>query len=390
MNTPIGRGQNFIIPSSVGGTDLRSSASYNPRLALKKSATTENVTNYLLNSDSSDPPSTIIKSSQKRFREFGSDERKIISGFLSTPLLVIKTPGNTLKSIRKDLPRSPLQKVTKKSNLGLFFINDSDGSSFLVKETSSIESIKSNETLLIEETIKESSENNSSNVVIPNTSIISSVTSTTSITQTILNSRKEKEHESFQAGVKARFLEERERIETQAAIQTRKIQKLKAGPTSLPVKSTKPLTVPKEFQLGCDERAQLKKLQSKSQSLKPPVTTTTSKVIKPTIVQKFTPTIPKSPLFASKLRAAAKVNNEKKENTMDKENISNIDTKFTASKSALDLRKKLEYRPSNVSIPRSPKLSSIHRNRILNKNSNPNANAHVSNIGSSKIIDNKN
>jgi len=73
---------------------------------------------------------------------------------------------------------------------------------------------------------------------------------------------------------------------------------------------------------------------------------------------------------------------------MDKENISNIDTKFTASKSALDLRKKLEYRPSNVSIPRSPKLSSIHRNRILNKNSNYNANANA-NLNS-KIIDNKN
>jgi hypothetical protein len=343
---------------------------------LKKSATTENVTNYILNSDSSDPPSTIIKSCQKRFREFGSDERKIISGFLSTPLLIIKTPGNTFK----DLPRSPLQKITKKSNLGLF----SEGSSFLVKETSSIESIKFNETLLIEETIKETSEinqiitssnnNNSSNIVIPNTSLTS--ISTCSISQTILNSRKEREHESFQASNKARILEERERIETQAAIQARKIQKLKAGPTSLPVKSTKPLTIPKGFQLGCDERAQLKKLQSKSQTTKQPLTTTAvPKVIKPTISQKFTPTIPKSPLFASKLRAEAKAEKEKEKsrnkdkensvarNTTDNSNIINTASTMTA----LELRKKLEYRPMLSSIN---KTQNQNQNRMLNHNHN--------------------
>jgi hypothetical protein len=366
-----------LIPSSV-----KSSSSYKPRAALKKSATTENVTNYLLNSDSSDPPSTIIKSCQKRFREFGSDERKIISGFLSTPLLIIKTPGNTLK----DLPRSPLQKITRKSNLGLF----SEGSSFLVKETSSIESIKFNETLLIEETMKETSEinqtitssnnNNSSNIVIPNTSL-----TFTSITQTIMNSRKEREHESFQSSIKARILEERQRIETQAALQARKIQKLKAGPTSLPVKSTKPLTIPKGFQLGCDERAQLKKLQSKSQTSKHPVPVTVAvpKVIKPTIAQKFTPTIPKSPLFASKLRAEAKAEKEKeKERSGNKDKENNLETNTTdnsninntaSTKTALELRKKLEYRP--LSIPRSPKFSSINRNqnRILNQKKNINS-----------------
>lgn len=381
MNTPIGRGQTFLIPSPVGGTDLRSSASYNPRAGLKKSATTENITNTLLNSDSSDPPSTIIKSCQKRFREFGSDERKIISGFLSTPLLVIKTPGNTSRLARKDLPRSPLQKVTKKSNLCLF-LNEPEGSSFLVKETSSIESIKSNETIVIEETFKESSgiipsiNSDGSNMIIPNTlisitssttSTLSNTTSAVSITQTNSNSHKEKEHESFQASVKARIREERERIESQAALQARKIQKLKAGPTTLPVKSTKPLTIPKEFQLGCDERAQLKKLQSKSQITKLPSVASNAKVAKPTIVQKFTPTIPKSPLFASKLRAAAKA----KENFDIKENSGN-NTKVKSS--ALDLRKKLEFKPT---APKSPKLSSIYRNRILNdhksdKNNNKN------------------
>ena len=391
MNTPIGRGQTFIIPSSVGGTDLRSSTSYKPRAALKKSATTENVTNCLLNSDSSDPPSTIIRSCQKRFREFGSDERKIISGFLSTPLLVIKTPGTLSKSTRKDLPRSPLQKVTKKSNLGLFF-NNSDESSFLVKETSSIESIKSNETILIEES-SEIVNSSNSNLIIPNTSI-----STVSTSQTILNSRKEKEHESFQASIKARAREERERIEAQAALQARRIQKLKAGPTSLPVKSTKPLTVPMEFQLGCDERAQLKKLQSK-----PPVTKELPKVTKPSVVpkptlsQKFIPTIPKSPLFASKLRAAAKankensiynnVNKENKENSSyNNVNKENNTANTVVSKNALDIRKKLEYRPSSkmatsVSIPKSPKLLSIHRNRILNnENNNNNKNINNSNV----------
>lgn len=379
LNTPIGKGQTFLIPSSV-----KSSSSYKPRAALKKSATTENVTNYLLTSDSSDPPSTIIKSCQKKFKEFGSDERKIISGFLSTPLLVIKTPGNSLK----DLPRSPLQKVTtKKSNLGLF----SEESSFLVRETSSVES--TNETLVIEETLKEQSSNNadsskvintdssnvinaegskvinssntvnadSSNIIIPNTSLTSttSTTSINSITQTILNSRKEREHESFQATVKARILEERERIESQAAFQARKLQKLKAGPTSLPVKSTKPLTVPIGFQLGCDERAQLKKLQSKSQVTKPP--TMALKVIKPTISQKFTPTIPKSPLFASKLRAAAKAEKEK-ENAQEKEKENIMDN---TAKSALDLRKKLEYRP----------VTTINRNRILNTSNASNNNS---------------
>lgn len=378
MNTPIGKGQTFIIPSSVGGTDLRSSASYNPRAALKKSATTENVTNLILNSDSSDPPSTIIKSCQKRYREFGSDERKIISGFLSTPLLVIKSPaGTTEKSGRKDVYRSPLQKVTKISNLGLFS-NDSDGVSFLVKETSSIESIKSNETTI--ESKEESTEiisnssvlvasDGSSNTIIPATSsFVNSSLSTISITQTILNSRKAKEHESFQATVKARIKEERERIETQAALQARKIQKLKAGPTNLPIKSTKPLTVPKEFQLGCDERAQLKKLQSKPQTTKLPTTTTAEipKVTKPSIAQKFTPTIPKSPLFASKLRAAAKTIQKEPVPNTDKENTTNINTDNVSIQTS-DLRRKLEYRPlsevSNVTIPKSPKLSSIFRNR---------------------------
>lgn len=364
MNTPVGRGQTFTIPSSVGGTDIRSSVSYNPRAALKRSATTENITNTLLNSDSSDPPSTIIRSAQKRFREFGSDERKIISGFMSTPLLVIKTPGTVS---RKELPRSPLQKVTKKSNLGLFLNEPNEGASLLVKETSSIDdfgSVKSNETILIEETFKESSKITSSNT---NSSFLkdASYSSYGKGNSSFVNvAKSEKEHENFQAGVKARLLEERERIESQAALQTRKIQKLKAGPTNLPVKSTKPLTVPKGFQLGCDGRAQLKKLQSKPQTIQKPS--------KPPISQKFTPTIPKSPMFASKLRVSTTVKSENDSNTG---NTTNAATNHhNPVNKNIDLRRKLEFQPisklktSNVTIPKSPKLSSIHRNRVLNKN----------------------
>lgn len=375
MNTPVGRGQTFLIPSSVGGTDIRSSASYNPRAALKRSATTENITNSLLHSDSSDPPSTIIRSAQKRFMEFGSDERKIISGFMSTPLLVIKTPGTVS---RKDLPRSPLQKVTKKSNLGLFS-NDSaeEGASLLVKETSSIEdgesvSIKSNETILVEDTFKEpSSTINSSSLSLKNalttSSILSSNSSCTNFNSSFVNvAKSEKEHDNFQASVKARILEERERIESQAALQTRKIQKLKAGPTNLPVKSTKPLTVPKGFQLGCDGRAQLKKLHSKPQTTQLAAT----KVIKSNaVIHKFTPTIPKSPMFASKLRVSTLPKaTENDPNTINNNTANN-------NSNTNDLRRKLEFQPisrvkssSNVTIPKSPKLSSIHKNRVLNKN----------------------
>lgn len=381
MNTPVGRGQNFVIPSSVGG-DIRSSASFNPRVGLKKSATTENITNCLLSDvSSSDPPSTIIRSAQKRFREFGSDERKIISGFMSTPLLVIKTPNNSGKDHHHHLPRSPLQKITKKSNLGLFA---TEGSTLLVGETSSIEeyiSIKSNETICIEETdIICNTDHGNMNVLnshilsstdcsIPNTSVLTNVSLGTTINTSIASIKstlKNKEYETFQAGVKARILEERERIETQAALQARRIQKLKAGPTHLPVKSTKPLTIPKSFQLGCDERAQLKKLQQPKPTNNNPTSTAPvpAKVNKPpiSISHKFVPTIPKSPLFPSKLRAASK-SNELKDNkdTYNNENHKNNSAKI------IDLRRKFEYRPTvnnnNVTIPKSPKLSSIHRNR---------------------------
>ena len=370
MNTPIGRGQTFQIPSSVGPLDFRSSASFQPRAALKKSATAENVANsILMNSDSSDPPSTIIRSAQKKFKEFGSDERKIISGFLSTPLLVIKTPAGGITSLKKDLPRSPLQKVTtKKSKLGLFA---SEGSSLLARETSSMEETLSfmyNETNFIEETFKESALS-STDYSVPNSSILSSMscsglissrpsanTSIKSVAASI------KEHESFQASVNARIHEERERIEVQAAAQAKKLQKIKAGPTILPVKSTKPLTIPKGFHLKCDERAQLKKSNnSHDSSSKAPM-----KVSKPSTAHKFVPTVPKSPLFASKLRAAAKcADTSPKSNIPANKENNNPNTRN-------DLRRKLEFKPMaknslTTTIPQSPKLSSIHRNRLVNK-----------------------
>lgn len=364
MNTPIGKGQTFTIPSSVGG-DIRSSISFKPRAALKKSATTDNVTNsILMHSDSSDPPSTIIKSVQKRFKEFGSDERKIISGFLSTPLLVIKTPGGVrpCSSSKKDLPRSPLQKITTKKS-SLF---QSEGSSLLVRETSSIEeslSLKSNETNFIEETFKESAIS-STDCSVPNTSILN----TSDLVKSANEKEHVKEHENFQASITSRILEERKRIETQAMAQARKLQKIKAGPTNLPVKSTKPLTIPRGFPLKSDERAQLKKSNSISNTKTtiPP----SLKVSKPPIAQKFVPTIPKSPLFASKLRAATKSSNTNTTNnniivTENKENVNASNTN--------DLRRKLEFRPltkPNTTIPKSPKLSSIHRNRPINNSNN--------------------
>lgn len=391
MNTPIGRGQNFVIPSSVGKSSV---VSFKARAGLKKSATTENVTNCLLSSDatSSDPPSTIIRSVQKRFREFGSDERKIISGFMSTPLLVIKTPSNSRKD--KDIPRSPLQKITKKSSSLAQY--STDESSLLVRETSSIEesvNMKSNETLLIEETShNEPIDNEGSNNKDNNTEDRAILSHKNSSILTTTNSKLKNDYENFQANVKARINEERHRIEAQAALQARKIQKLKAGPPHLPTKSTKPLTIPKSFQFGCDQRAQQKKKLFNQSQLKTAVTNvqTSAKVTKPAISQKFVPTIPKSPLFASKLRAASKSkesNNPNNANTTDTINTTNItqnnnsklkennpsdNTNNPTSTAAIsDLRRKFEFRPmvNNFTIPKSPKLSSIHRNRsTINKN----------------------
>lgn len=392
MNTPIGRGQNFTIPSSVTGLDLQSSLSMKPRGAtLKKSATTENITNsILMNSDSSDPPSTIIRSVQKRYKEFGSDERKIICGFLSTPLLVIKTPSrkgfqssnsSASPATKKDrLPRSPLQMVTtkKSSNLGLF---GTEGTSLLARETSSVEesliNFKSSETNLIEETSSGlSSALSSTDCSVPNSSIFNSLNSSIDKGSSLLaNSRFNslKDHQIFEESNKARILLERERIEAQAAAQSKKIQKLKAGPTNLPIKSTKPLTVPRGFQLKTDERALLKKSHANQISVNDQVSKF-NKILKP---HKFVPTIPKSPLFASKLRALNANNNES--STVKDENVQNPNI-------TNELRRKLEFKPitktkstntttttattttTNATVPKSPKLSAIHRNRSINKN----------------------
>ena len=368
MNTPVGRGQTFIIPSSVGSV-----VALKPRSGLKKSATTENVTNCLL-SDSSSTPSTIIKSNQNRFREFGSDERKIISGFMSTPLLVIKTPNSNRN---KDLPRSPLQKVTKRSKYDLLIKERAETSetaiitTSVINESNGIEgglgaSVLSSTDCSVPNTsvlsnMALSSNSNSISISYYNSSIISSSAST------VKNKVREQEHESFQAGIKARIIEERERIESQAAIQTRKIQKLKAGPRHLPTKSTKPLTIPKSFNFGCHERAKLKKLnhQTKTQTQLPSNASSVQVKVDTNKFQKFKPTIPKSPLFASKppIKSNKLVSTE---NKLD----SSQPIQDKPSSSQLLLRRKLEYRPipirnitSNVTIPKSPKLSSIHRNR---------------------------
>ena len=411
MNTPIGRGQNFLVPSSVGA-DIRSSSSFTfnsysyPQRQKKKSEVTENVSGVsgssycFLNSVSgggsdscSDPPATILKSSQKRFREFGSDERKIISGFLSTPLLVVKTPGtlkfNNFRNNCKDLPRSPLQKVTRKSNsnsnLGLFSSDEYDGTSgFLVKETSSFEEtihdkFKENETILIEETLKEQNINNNISNSNNNSILMNSKSTTTTTTSlSCSSSQRQKEHDNFQASVKARIRAEQERIEIQAAQKARKLQKLKAGPANLPTKSTKPLTVPQSFRFGCDGRAQLKKMSQASAQLSSVNSSSISKTSgfkKPSVTpaqKKFVPTVPRSPLFASKLKSSSNsVSAIKSKSPISATSVSannsststNNDENRT-SNNFNNLRRKFEYRSANVTIPKSPKLSSIHRNRV--------------------------
>lgn len=68
------------------------------------------------------------------------------------------------------------------------------------------------------------------------------------------------EYTAFQQSLRAKARAEQERIEALAAANARRLQKLKAGPTVLPAKSTKPLTVPEEFHFEYESRAQLKKM----------------------------------------------------------------------------------------------------------------------------------
>jgi hypothetical protein len=365
MNTPIGKGQNFTLQSSL---DVQSSSgSYVPRnVAMKKSATTENVTTagassyFLFNSDSSlsDPPSTIIKSTQPKFNNLGSDEKKIISGFMSTPLLVVKTPLASTKPLKRDLPNSPLQKISKKSSLSLF----SDSSNFLVQETSSIErgtiNTSSSTTRIIEETCNTSGSSNCSN----NGAVNNSKSPSSLISNISKNIKMNLEHENFQTRIKSKLRENQERIENQALFQARKLQKLKAGPTKLPAKSTKPLTVPKSFSLGCDGRAQQKKLNAAQSNTSAVAASTAAKVIKQP--HKFVPTLPQLPLFPSKMRPSTLPKHKDQE-----EANSNIENKENSTTSTVNhIRRKFEFRPqSKITVPKSPKLASIHRNRSTNK-----------------------
>lgn len=433
LNTPIGKGKHFMIPSSVG--DVRSSASFNPKAALKRSATTDNVMNCLIGSDAHDPPSTILRSTQKRFRDIGSDEKKIISGFLNTPLLIVRTPKHSAAGsmmFKKDLPRSPLQKVTMKLNSGFICESDPHGSSLFVKETSSLDEMSSphknehqhDDDEIVEATFtrqttaassslvdtfnKESTPPSSLSLQSKDSSISSftfntssssrrmnpafTVKSTAVVSTNIqeadafINKLSEKrlltnlttstsfaEHETFQATLKSRAKAEQDRIEALSVQNARKIQRLKAGPTTLPIKSTKPLTVPEEFIFGYDGRAQLKKMNNLKQEIKPaagnfnvkPLTSTSSTYQKPP------PTVPKSPMFASKIRSQQLKGSE---NVVSESNSNYQNTS--------EMRRKFEYRPaaavmnnnSNnhlsdkiekipLTIPKSPKLSSINRNR---------------------------
>lgn len=74
------------------------------------------------------------------------------------------------------------------------------------------------------------------------------------------------EYAAFQQSLRAKARAEQERIEALAAANAKRLQKLKAGPTILPVKSTKPLTVPEEFHFEYESRAQLKKMAKPASS----------------------------------------------------------------------------------------------------------------------------
>ena len=81
------------------------------------------------------------------------------------------------------------------------------------------------------------------------------------------------EYAAFQQSLRAKARAEQERIEALAAANAKRLQKLKAGPTVLPAKSTKPLTVPEEFRFEYESRAQLKKMakpaSASSENLRP-------------------------------------------------------------------------------------------------------------------------
>lgn len=115
MNTPLGNIQAFDTNAGFSSTSVDSI----PR-GLKRSASTPNVSASLF---------------ERRTRpQLGSDEKKIIAGFVNTPVMVVKTP------LAKIISRgSPLQKGTPLSASLQLLPSESELPPSYVRETSSLE-----------------------------------------------------------------------------------------------------------------------------------------------------------------------------------------------------------------------------------------------------------
>lgn len=115
MNTPLGNIQAFDANAGFSSTSVDSI----PR-GLKRSASTPNVSASLF---------------ERRTRpQLGSDEKKIIAGFVNTPVMVVKTP------LAKIISRgSPLQKGTPLSASLQLLPSESELPPSYVRETSSLE-----------------------------------------------------------------------------------------------------------------------------------------------------------------------------------------------------------------------------------------------------------
>ncbi len=303
-----------------------------------------------------------------RQQPLGSDEKKIISGFMNTPVMVSKTPLVT-KTVNRG---SPLPRTQTKAQLQMqmnLFPSESDLPPSYVRETSSLELLLDSSTfveantttaeadeklvdsinhkeisdsvILTEEQnyhVEEPIENepNSESVqepveevstpdvqetpqkssfeqaapsalvqtpvrpASPEVPIISlslspflphppaPLSSTLQAADSMIRQLAMKraanervENDVFQQSLRAKARADQERIEALAAVNARRLQKLKAGPTVLPAKSTKPLTVPEEFRFEYESRAQLKKMAKPAQGSTENLRPSAMNVIKP-------------------------------------------------------------------------------------------------------------
>lgn len=327
MNTPLGNIQTFDASAGFSSTTVNSL----PR-GLKRSASTPNVSASLF---------------ERRTRpQLGSDEKKIIAGFVNTPVMVVKTP------LAKIISRgSPLQKGTPLSASLQLLPSESELPPSYVRETSSLELLETstfdfcnksemapsqaaveevetdtgkveveaeNEIVHAEnqkveaqsvkaeyEDVQAKIESNQSEEAskvleqadankndkkesafehIPQSPVVpqpvislslspqlprpqSSLSATLQEADLVLRQLAQKrvaseqaEYAAFQQSLRAKARAEQERIEALAAANAKRLQKLKAGPTVLPAKSVKPLTMPSEFRFEYESRVQLKKL----------------------------------------------------------------------------------------------------------------------------------